>query len=101
LRDVPAPSAAAALGVLARRGVRVKVLTGDQPGTAARVCADLGLRPGDRSGTDDVVTAELVDALSDAELVGVADRAVVFARCTPEHKARIVSALRAGGRTTG
>ncbi len=48
-----------------------------------------------------MVTAELVDTLSDAELVGVADRAVVFARCTPEPKARIVSALGAGGRTTG
>ncbi|WP_435810481.1 magnesium-translocating P-type ATPase [Streptomyces rubiginosohelvolus] len=101
LRDAVAPSAADALGVLARRGVRVKVLTGDHPGTAARVCADLGLRPEGRSDADHVVTAELVDALSDAELVEVADRAVVFARCTPEHKARIVSALRAGGRTTG
>ncbi|WP_097992661.1 magnesium-translocating P-type ATPase [Streptomyces sp. f51] len=101
LRDAVAPSAADALGVLARRGVRVKVLTGDHPGTAARVCADLGLRPEGRSDADGVVTAELVDALSDAELVEVADRAVVFARCTPEHKARIVSALRAGGRTTG
>ncbi|OKI68578.1 magnesium ABC transporter ATPase [Streptomyces sp. TSRI0445] len=101
LRDVPVPSAADALGELARRGVRVKVLTGDHPGTAARVCADLGLRAEGRSGTDDVVTAELVDTLSDAELVGVADRAVVFARCTPKHKARIVSALRSGGGTTG
>uniref|UniRef100_UPI000CD53272 magnesium-translocating P-type ATPase n=1 Tax=Streptomyces sp. SM13 TaxID=1983803 RepID=UPI000CD53272 len=101
LRDVPAPSAADALGVLARRGVSVKVLTGDHPGTAARVCADLGLHPEGRPGPDDVVTAELVDTLSDAELVRVADRATVFARCTPEHKARIVSALRAGGHTTG
>ncbi|MFF7493104.1 magnesium-translocating P-type ATPase [Streptomyces rubiginosohelvolus] len=101
LRDAVAPSAADALGVLARRGVRVKVLTGDHPGTAARVCADLGLRPEGRSDADGVVTAELVDALSDTELVEVADRAVVFARCTPEHKARIVSALRAAGRTTG
>ncbi|MFD4591847.1 magnesium-translocating P-type ATPase [Streptomyces rubiginosohelvolus] len=101
LRDAVAPSAADALGGLARRGVRVKVLTGDHPGTAARVCADLGLRPEGRPDADDVVTAERVDALSDAELVEVADRAVVFARCTPEHKARIVSALRAGGRTTG
>ncbi|MFE2974613.1 magnesium-translocating P-type ATPase [Streptomyces sp. NPDC059258] len=101
LRDVPAPSAADALGVLARRGVSVKVLTGDHPGTAARACADLGLRPEGRTGTDDVVTAEVLDTLSDAELVGVADRATVFARCTPEHKARIVTALRAGGHTTG
>ncbi|MFJ4611617.1 magnesium-translocating P-type ATPase [Streptomyces griseus] len=101
LRDVPAPSAAGALEVLARRGVGVKVLTGDHPGTAARVCAELGLRPEVRLGPDDVVTAELVDTLSDTELVRVAERATVFARCTPEHKARIVSALRSGGHTTG
>ncbi|MEU7738655.1 HAD-IC family P-type ATPase, partial [Streptomyces griseus] len=101
LRDVPAPSAAGALEVLARRGVDVKVLTGDHPGTAARVCAELGLRPEGRLGPDDVVAAELVDTLSDTELVRVAERATVFARCTPEHKARIVSALRSGGHTTG
>ncbi|MFJ9637542.1 magnesium-translocating P-type ATPase [Streptomyces sp. NPDC101178] len=101
LRDVPAPSAAEALGVLARRGVTVKVLTGDHPGTAARACEDLGLRTDAAGGYGDVVTAELVDTLSDAELARVADRATVFARCTPEHKARIVSALRAAGHTTG
>ncbi|WP_433406337.1 magnesium-translocating P-type ATPase [Streptomyces sp. CA-146814] len=101
LRDVPAPSAAEALGVLARRGVTVKVLTGDHPGTAARACQDLGLRTDAADAYGDVVTAELVDTLSDAELARVADRATVFARCTPEHKARIVSALRAAGHTTG
>ncbi|MFH8378379.1 magnesium-translocating P-type ATPase [Streptomyces cyaneofuscatus] len=101
LRDVPAPSAADALDVLARRGVTVKVLTGDHPGTAARACEDLGLRTDAGGGFGEVVTAELVDTLSDAELARVADRATVFARCTPEHKARIVSALRAAGRTTG
>ncbi|MBK3589506.1 HAD-IC family P-type ATPase, partial [Streptomyces sp. MBT57] len=101
LRDAPTPSATDALGVLARRGVTVKVLTGDHPGTAARVCQDLGLRTDAVGGGDGIVTAELVDALSDAELARVADRATVFARCTPEHKARIVSALRAAGHTTG
>ncbi|MET7875078.1 magnesium-translocating P-type ATPase [Streptomyces cyaneofuscatus] len=101
LRDVPAPSAADALDVLARRGVTVKVLTGDHPGTAARACEDLGLRTDAGGGFGEVVTAELVDTLSDAELARVADRATVFARCTPEHKARIVSALRAAGHTTG
>ncbi|MFJ9528199.1 magnesium-translocating P-type ATPase [Streptomyces cyaneofuscatus] len=101
LRDVPAPSAADALDVLARRGVTVKVLTGDHPGTAARACEDLGLRADAAGGYGEVVTAELVDTLSDAELARVADRATVFARCTPEHKARIVSALRAAGHTTG
>ncbi|NEE52673.1 cation-transporting P-type ATPase, partial [Streptomyces sp. SID8455] len=63
LRDAPTPSAADALGVLARRGVTVKVLTGDHPGTAARVCEDLGLRTDTVGGGDGIVTAELVDAL--------------------------------------
>lgn len=95
LRDALTPSASDALDVLARRGVAVKVLTGDHPGTAARACRDLGLDPGQ------VVSAEEVDVLSEAELARVADRATVFARCTPGHKARIVAALRTSGHTTG
>nr|WP_240003574.1 magnesium-translocating P-type ATPase [Streptomyces cinnamoneus] len=95
LSDAPAPTAAEALAELARRGVAVKVLTGDHPGTAARICRDLGLHPGA------VLTADRLDALGDAELVRVARRTTVFARCSPEHKARVVEALRAGGRTTG
>ncbi|WP_371631478.1 magnesium-translocating P-type ATPase [Streptomyces sp. NBC_00341] len=95
LRDALTPSAADALDVLARRGVTVKVLTGDHPGTAARACRDLGLDPGQ------VVAAEEIDALTEAELARTADRATVFARCTPGHKARIVAALRTSGHTTG
>ncbi|MFF2324926.1 MULTISPECIES: magnesium-translocating P-type ATPase [unclassified Streptomyces] len=95
LRDALTPSAAQALTVLEDRGVPVKVLTGDDPGTVARACRDLGLDPGD------VVSADRIDALSDGQLAQVADRTTVFARCTPEHKARIVSALRTSGHTTG
>ncbi|MDJ0346127.1 magnesium-translocating P-type ATPase [Streptomyces sp. H10-C2] len=95
LRDALRPTAADALAVLARRGVAVKVLTGDHPGTAARVCRDLDLDPGE------VVTAERIDGLTGAGLAELADRSTVFARCTPEHKARIVGALRERGHTTG
>ncbi|WP_329166917.1 magnesium-translocating P-type ATPase [Streptomyces sp. NBC_01267] len=95
LRDALVPSAAAALSALAGTGVAVKVVTGDHPGTAARVCQDLGLDPGK------VLTARDIDALTDAELVDVGRHTVVFARCTPEHKARVVRALRADGRVCG
>ncbi|WP_069813042.1 magnesium-translocating P-type ATPase [Streptomyces sp. TP-A0874] len=95
LRDATVESAAEALAALARSGVTVKVLTGDHPGTAARVCQELGLDPGP------VVTADRLDGLTDTELVELAERGSVFARCGPEHKARVVSALRAGGHTTG
>ncbi|MEU7132334.1 magnesium-translocating P-type ATPase [Streptomyces sp. NPDC046261] len=95
LSDAPAPTAARALTALARRGVAVKVLTGDHPGTAARVCRELGLPPGTP------VTADRLDALDDAALARLAAGTTVFARCTPAHKARIVRALRAGGHSTG
>ncbi|MEW1722346.1 magnesium-translocating P-type ATPase [Streptomyces sp. NPDC093109] len=95
LHDALAPTAADALKVFADRGVTVKILTGDHPGTAARACLDLGLGPGE------VVTADRIDALTDTELAELAARTTVFARCAPEHKARIVAVVRATGHTTG
>ncbi|WP_391858536.1 magnesium-translocating P-type ATPase [Streptomyces rugosispiralis] len=97
LRDALAPTAADALKVLADRGVAVKILTGDHPKTAARACRDLGIPV----ASDSVFTADRVDGLSDTELAHAAARTVVFARCTPEHKARIATALRSSGHTVG
>ncbi|WP_327045868.1 magnesium-translocating P-type ATPase [Microbispora sp. NBC_01189] len=95
MRDTLAPHAAQALAGLAERGVAVKVLTGDHPATAARVCRELGLDPGD------VVTGRHIDGLADTALADLARRSTVFARCTAEHKARLVRALRLAGHTTG
>ncbi|MEU4510608.1 magnesium-translocating P-type ATPase [Nonomuraea wenchangensis] len=88
LADEPSPDAAAALALLARRGVKVKILTGDHPGTAARICRELGLEAG-----------EVADAAG--LTAAMAERATVIARCTPEQKARVVRALRAAGHTVG
>ncbi|MEU3354009.1 magnesium-translocating P-type ATPase [Streptomyces sp. NPDC037389] len=95
LSDAPAPTAAEALAGLARNGVTVKVLTGDHPGTAARICRELGLDPGTP------VTGDRIDSLDDAELARLAAGTTVFARCAPAHKARVVGALRGAGHTTG
>ncbi|WP_433544204.1 magnesium-translocating P-type ATPase (plasmid) [Streptomyces sp. CA-294286] len=95
LTDAVQPSAGPALERLAERGVTVKILTGDHPGTAARACRDLGVTPGTvRTGAD-------IDAADDAELAALARGTMVFARCTPLHKARVVTALRTAGHTTG
>ncbi|MFG2723566.1 magnesium-translocating P-type ATPase [Streptomyces canus] len=95
LRDDLAPTAAEALAHLAARGVTVKVLTGDHPGTAVRACRDL------RVPVAGVLTADRLDTLTDPELTELARRTTVFARCTPEHKTRITRALQAGGHTVG
>ncbi|CAM5499916.1 Magnesium-transporting ATPase, P-type 1 OS=Streptomyces canus OX=58343 GN=AQI96_34160 PE=3 SV=1 [Streptomyces canus] len=95
LRDALAPTAAEALAGLAARGVTVKVLTGDHPGTAVRACRDLGVP------VAGALTADRLDTLTDTELTELARRTTVFARCTPEHKTRITRALQAGGHTVG
>jgi Mg2+-importing ATPase len=95
LRDDLAPTAAEALAGLAGRGVSVKILTGDHPGTAVRVCRDLGVP------VAGVVTADRLDTLTDTELTELARRTTVFARCAPEHKTRVTRALQSGGHTVG
>ncbi|WP_051138253.1 magnesium-translocating P-type ATPase [Streptomyces canus] len=94
-RDDLAPAAAEALAGLAGRGVTVKILTGDHPGTAVRACRDLGVP------VAGVLTADRLDTLTDPELTELARRTTVFARCTPEHKTRVTRALQAGGHTVG
>jgi Mg2+-importing ATPase len=94
-RDHPRDSAPAAITALADRGVTVKVLTGDHPLVAARVCHDAGIDPGR------IVLGEDITAVGDAELSELAAQTTVFARIDPEQKARIVRALRTAGRTVG
>ena len=72
--DALNPDARDALRALADLGIGVRILTGDHPATAARVCRELGLEPGEVR---------------------------VAARCTPQDKARAVAALRAAGHTVG
>ncbi|MFB9833354.1 magnesium-translocating P-type ATPase [Actinoallomurus acaciae] len=94
-RDHPRDSARAAVAALAERGVAVKVLTGDHPLVAARICRDAGIAPGH------TVLGEEIAGLEEAVLSDLAARTTVFARIDPEQKARIVRALRASGHVVG
>ncbi|MFF0311774.1 cation-translocating P-type ATPase [Streptosporangium sp. NPDC004379] len=89
--DPPKADAGQALRRLAGLGVTVKVLTGDNPVVAAKVCADLGLAAGP------VLTGADVDAAGDARLAALITQTTVFARVSPEHKSRIVRLARGGG----
>ncbi|WP_454720773.1 MULTISPECIES: magnesium-translocating P-type ATPase [Cupriavidus] len=93
--DPPKESAAPALEALRRGGVEVKVLTGDSPLIASKICREVGLDAGRA-----VLGAEL-DGLSPQALGELAERTVLFAKLTPAHKAAVVKALRARGRVVG
>jgi Mg2+-importing ATPase len=89
--DPPKRGAADALGRLADLGVDVKVVTGDNPAVAVKVCRDLGLsRGGALTGSD-------LDALDDTQLAAAIATTTVFARVSPEQKARIVRLQRKAG----
>jgi P-type Mg2+ transporter len=88
--DPPKPDARESLQRLARLGITVKILTGDNPVVATKVCADLGLPPGQ------VATGADVDRAGD-QLGDLLARTTVFARVSPEHKAKIVRTQRATG----
>jgi Mg2+-importing ATPase len=89
--DPPKPDAADALRRLAELGIVVKVVTGDNPAVAVKVCHDLGL-----IGAA-ALTGLQVDELDDSALATAIRGTTVFARVTPEHKARIVRVQRRSG----
>ncbi|WNV87460.1 magnesium-translocating P-type ATPase [Umezawaea sp. Da 62-37] len=86
--DPPKQDAAEALRRLADLGIAVKVVTGDNAEVAVTVCRDLGL------GDAVALTGVDIDALDDDELGEAIVRTTVFARVSPEHKARIVRVQR-------
>ncbi|RRD50789.1 cation-translocating P-type ATPase [Arachnia propionica] len=76
-----------------RAGIRVVMITGDHPVTAARIAADLGIvAPGAPA-----LTGADLDSLDEQGFAEAVARVSVFARVAPEHKIRIVDALQRGG----
>ena len=92
LLDPPRPEAIAAVAECHAAGIRVKMITGDHAGTAAAIAAQIGL-----SNANNVLTGADLDRLHDAQLAIEVASIDVFARTTPEHKLRLVTALQANG----
>jgi len=90
--DAPRAEAKQAIKVCEDAGIKVIMITGDHKLTATAVAKELGLLKSGR-----VLTGAELDALSDRELEGIAEDVTVYARVSPEHKLRIVNALKKRG----
>jgi Ca2+-transporting ATPase len=88
--DPPRPEAREAIRLCQAAGIAVKMITGDHRLTAAAIARDLGL-------TGEVHEGREIDELEGAALADLVERTAVFARVSPEHKLRIVKALKARG----
>jgi Mg2+-importing ATPase len=94
-RDPLKSTAKESINQFRKLGVEVKILTGDSPIVAKTIVEEVGLE------TTEILVGEEVDTMDDVQLERTAERVNVFARLTPEHKARIVDLLSKHGHVTG
>ncbi len=93
ISDPPRPEAAEAVRKCREGGIRIFMITGDHKLTASAIGSDLGIvDAGDR-----VCVGSELDSMDDAALSEATRHCTVFARVSPEHKVRIVSALQENG----
>jgi len=90
LADPIRPTVPGAIAELASAGVRVVMITGDYPGTAAAIATRAGI-----ANPAGVVTGEAVERLDEQSLCALVRECNVFARVRPEQKLRLVEALKA------
>jgi Ca2+-transporting ATPase len=90
--DPPRAEAAAAVETCGQAGIAVMMITGDHPVTARAVARELGLLVRDR-----VVTGAKLEKMGEEEFAREVKQIEVFARVSPAHKLRVVTALQAQG----
>ena len=93
--DPVKPEAAEAIEKLARLGVTVKMITGDNRHVARHIGHEVGLC------TDVILTGSEIETWSDDQLATRVDHVDVFAEIDPLHKQRIVNALKSSDATVG
>ncbi|MCX7871735.1 MAG: magnesium-translocating P-type ATPase [Verrucomicrobiae bacterium] len=93
--DPPKDTAAEALQLLREHGISIKVLTGDNAIVAKKICRDVGL------DVQNAVTGADIENMDDSSLGEIAERTTIFAKLTPNQKARIVRVLKSRGHTVG
>lgn len=88
--DPPREEAKEAIATCKSAGIRVIMITGDHAVTASAIGRDIGLLNGDETA----VTGTEIDEISDNDFINTVGKINVFSRVSPQHKVKIVDALR-------
>ena len=93
--DPPKPSASPAIQALLEHGVRTKILTGDNEKVTQAICEKVGL------DVEHMLLGADIDQMTDQELAEVVEKVTVFAKLSPDQKARIILQLKKNGHGVG
>ncbi len=91
MEDPPREEVKDAIELCRKAGIKVKMITGDNRETAIAIAKEIGLDKGE------IMEGSQLDKISDKDLVKVVQQTVIFSRVRPEHKLRIVRALKENG----
>ena len=89
LSDPPRENVARDIATCNQAGVRVVMITGDNGITASSIARKIGMKD-----TDNIITADELESMTDDELREKVKTISIFSRVIPEHKMRIVKAFR-------
>lgn len=93
LIDPPRPETKESIKLCKKAGLKTIMITGDHPITALSIATELGIAKSKKQ----VLTGKELNDMSERELSKIIENYTVFARVTPEHKLKIVKALKAKG----
>lgn len=93
--DPPKESTKGAIQALKNHGVTTKILTGDNDKVTRTICKQVGLK------VRNMLLGSDIDNMNDKQLAKAAEYTDVFAKLTPDQKARIVTVLRENGHIVG
>lgn len=88
MMDPPRDTVTTSIAIAHKAGIAVKIITGDNPITAAAIGKRIGI------DTKKILTGDQIDKMSDRELKKAIYQTQIFARTKPEHKYRIVDILK-------
>ncbi|WP_105616202.1 calcium-translocating P-type ATPase, PMCA-type [Vallitalea okinawensis] len=93
MMDPPREEAREAVKLCKRAGIRVVMITGDHKTTASAIAKDLGII----DGQSEAMSGSEINGYSDEEFKEKVKHVSVFARVSPEHKVKIVKAIKSNG----
>ncbi|HEX2950252.1 MAG TPA: magnesium-translocating P-type ATPase [Armatimonadota bacterium] len=93
--DPPKLSAREAIDAMEKKGISLRIVTGDNELITRKIATEVGL------SIDKLLTGAEIEAMSDAELAHAVEQTTIFARVLPLHKERIVRTFRTNNHVVG